>query len=55
MVLASAPDPAARTLIANGIEQEALTKAKSLLTLTQYNPPITSSADRDAYCSTHLR
>jgi len=55
VALASAPSPAARALIANGIEQAAATKAKSLLTLTQYNPPITSSVDRDAYCSTHLR
>jgi hypothetical protein len=54
VALTSAPDAAARTVIANGIEQAAVTKAQSLLTLTQYNPPVTTSAARDAYCSTHL-
>jgi hypothetical protein len=54
VALASAPDAAARTLIANTIEQAAVTKAKSLLTLTQYLPPLTTSAARDTYCRMHV-
>jgi hypothetical protein len=54
VALASAPGAAARTVIANGIEQAAVTKGQSLLALTQYNPPLTTSAARDAYCSTHI-
>jgi len=54
VALASAPDAAARAVIANAIEQTAVTKGRSLLTLTQYNPPLTTSAARDGYCSTHL-
>lgn len=54
VALASAPDAATRAVIANGIEQAAVTKAKALLTLTQYLPPLTTSAARDAYCGTHL-
>ena len=55
VALATAPDAAARTLIANAIEQAAITKAKSLLALTRYAPPLTSSSSRDAYCSVHVR
>jgi hypothetical protein len=54
VALASAPDAAARTVIANGIEQAAVLKGQSLLALTQYTPPVTTTAARDAYCSTHL-
>jgi hypothetical protein len=54
VALASAPDATARTTIANAIERAAVTKAQALLALTRYNPPLTSSADRDAYCGTHL-
>jgi hypothetical protein len=54
VALASAPDATARTVIANGIEQAAATKARALLALTEYVPPVTTSASRDAYCSTHL-
>ena len=54
-LLASAPDPAARKLIAATIEQSAATVATALLTLTRYVPPLTTSARRDAYCSTNLR
>ena len=54
VALASAPDAAARAVIANGIEQAAVTKATALLTLTQYVPPVSSAAPRDEYCSTHL-
>ena len=52
--LASAPDPAARAVIAAAIEQAAAAEAAALLTLTRYVPPITTSAPRDAYCSANL-
>jgi Family of unknown function (DUF5995) len=54
-LLASAPGPAARKLIATAIEQAAATHAATLLTLTRYLPPLTTSARRDAYCSANLR
>jgi hypothetical protein len=54
VALADAPDAASRARIAGSIEQAAVTKAQSLLALTQYDPPLTTSAPRDAYCSTHL-
>jgi len=55
VALANAPNAAARAGIANGIEQAAVIKAQSLLALTRYNPPVTTSAARDAYCSAHVR
>src|SRR3954471_24082134 len=55
VALASAPNAAARTVIANGIEQAALVKGQALLALTRYNPPVTTAGARDAYCNTHLR
>ena len=54
VALADAPDATTRTAIANNIEQAAITKGESLLALTQYNPPLSTSATRDAYCNTHL-
>jgi hypothetical protein len=54
VALASAPDAATRTVIADGIERAAVAKGQSLLALTQYTPPVTTSAPRDAYCSTHV-
>lgn len=51
VALASAPDAAARVVIANGIEQAAVAKGRALVSLTQYVPPLTSSAARDAYCN----
>jgi hypothetical protein len=53
-LLASAPGPAARAVIAAAIEQAAATEATAMLTLTRYLPPITTSAPRDAYCSANL-
>jgi hypothetical protein len=52
--LASAPDPAARAVIAAAIERAAAAEATTLLTLTRYVPPITTSAPRDAYCRANL-
>jgi hypothetical protein len=54
VALASAPNAAARAVVANQIEQSALAKGQSLLALTQYIPPATTSASRDAYCGAHL-
>ena len=53
-LLASAPGPAARAVIAAAIEQAAAAEATAMLTLTRYLPPITTSAPRDAYCSANL-
>ena len=53
-LLASAPNAAARKLIATAIEQAAATEAAALLTLTRYVPPLTTSAPRDTYCSANL-
>jgi hypothetical protein len=49
--LASAPNAAARTVIAGDIEQAAAAEATALLALTGYVPPLTTSAARDAHCS----
>jgi len=54
VALASAPDAAARAVIADGIERAAVTKGQALLSLTQYVPPLTSSASRDAYCGSRV-
>jgi hypothetical protein len=53
VALASAPNAAARAVIANGIEQSAAAKATALLSMTAYVPPLTTSAPRDAYCGAH--
>jgi hypothetical protein len=52
--LASAPDAAARKVVATSIEQSAAATANALLAASLYTPPITSSASRDAYCAAHL-
>ncbi|MGZ8649844.1 MAG: hypothetical protein ACXW08_14640, partial [Solirubrobacteraceae bacterium] len=49
--LASAPNAAARAVIAADIEQAAAAEATALLALTGYVPPLTTSAARDAHCS----
>jgi hypothetical protein len=38
-------------VIAASIEQGAVAEATTLLTLTRYLPPVTTSAPRDAYCA----
>ena len=53
--LASAPNAAARAVIAADIEQAAAAEATAMLTLTRYVPPLTTSASRDAYCNSNLR
>ena len=52
--LATAPDAAARALVAASIEQSAADEATALLTLTRYLPPVTTSSSRDAYCAAHV-
>jgi Family of unknown function (DUF5995) len=54
VALADAPNAAARAVIAAQIEQSAVLKGQSLLALTQYVSPVTTSASRDAYCGAHL-
>jgi len=49
-LLASAPNAAARAVIAAEIEQAAAAEATALRALTGYVPPLTTSAARDAYC-----
>jgi hypothetical protein len=51
--LAAAPTPAARELVAQSIENDAATEARSIVATTSYTPPLTSSAPRDAYCAVH--
>ena len=50
-LLATAPTPAARKLVAAAIEQTAAAEATAMLALTRYLPPLTTSARRDAFCS----
>jgi hypothetical protein len=50
-LLASAPTPAARKLVAATIERTAAVEATAMLTLTRYLPPLTTSARRDAFCA----
>lgn len=52
-LLATAPDAAARQVVAASIEQSSAATATALLALTSYTPPLTSSASRDAYCAAH--
>lgn len=51
--LVSAPTPAARAIVAAGIEAEANTAAQGFLLTLSYRPPFTSTTARDAYCATH--
>ena len=52
--LATAPDAAARKVVAASIEEYAADTATALLAATSYLPPLTSSASRDAYCAAHV-
>ena len=53
-LLASAPNAAARAVVATTIKQAAAAEATALLTLTRYVPPLTTSAARDAHCSANI-
>lgn len=51
--LVSAPTESARALVAAAIEAEASSVAQSLLLTQSYQPPLTSTTARDAYCAVH--
>jgi hypothetical protein len=51
--LVSAPTPAARALVAESIEAEAVAGAQTLLSSQSYAPPLTSSGPRDLWCAEH--
>ena len=51
--LVSAPNPAARALVAANIEAEAQAAAQVLVASQRYLPPLTSTTSRDAYCAVH--
>lgn len=51
--LVSAPTPAARALVAAGIETAANAAAQSLLLTMSYLPPFTTTTSRDAFCAAH--
>jgi Family of unknown function (DUF5995) len=51
--LASAPNDAARALVAQSIEDYAASQAALIQAGSRYVPLVQSSAARDAYCSLH--
>lgn len=51
--LVSAPDAAARNVVAQQIEDYAAANARTLVTATAYQPPLTTTTARDAYCAVH--
>ncbi len=51
--LVNAPTPAARAVVAAGIESGANTIANVIVSNQSYLPPLTTTASRDAYCSVH--
>jgi Family of unknown function (DUF5995) len=51
--LVNAPTPAARALVAAGIESSANAFARLIVLATSYVPPLTSSTSRDSYCAAH--
>ena len=52
-LLALAPTPAARELVAREIESNAASQARAIRTTMQYLPLLGGRAARDAYCATH--
>jgi hypothetical protein len=52
-LLALAPTPAARELVAQEIEQYAAAQARAIRTATRYLPLLGGRAARDAYCAAH--
>lgn len=51
--LVSAPDATARNVVAQQIEDYAAANARTLVTATAYQPPLTTTTARDAYCAVH--
>ena len=52
-LLALAPTPAARELVADQIEKDAAAQARTIRLTMQYPPLLGGRAARDAYCATH--
>jgi hypothetical protein len=52
-LLALAPTPAARELVAQEIEADAVAQARVIRTAARYPPLLGGSRARDAYCATH--
>lgn len=51
--LVNAPTPAARALVAQSIETNAASFARTIVLSQSYTPPLTSTSSRDTYCSVH--
>jgi hypothetical protein len=51
--LVNAKTPAARALVAAGIEREASAFADGIILGNSYHPPLSSTTARDAYCAAH--
>ncbi len=51
--LVNAPTPAARAVVAAGIESAASHAANTIVLTQSYTPPLTTTTSRDAYCSAH--
>ena len=51
--LVSAPNAAARDVVAGQIEAYAASNARALVTVAAYHPPLTTTTARDDYCAAH--
>ncbi len=51
--LVSAPNAAAREVVAGQIEAYAASNARALVTAAAYHPPLTTTTARDNYCAAH--
>jgi hypothetical protein len=52
-LLTDSPTPADRDKVAQAIETSAADQARQLAAANAYDPPVTSTAARDAYCTAH--
>lgn len=53
--LVLAPDEAARAVVAQSIEANAMTHARAIVAATSYLPPLTTTESRDRFCAVHGR
>jgi Family of unknown function (DUF5995) len=51
--LVAAPTPAARAVVAQGIEDNAAANAQTIVAATEYAPPVTTTTSRDRYCASY--
>jgi hypothetical protein len=51
--LVRAPTEDARAVVAQQIEANSVTQARTMLSSFAYTPPVTNGADRDAWCAAH--